>query len=71
MRPEWIEHDGKGPPDLPPGTEVLVRMRNGMGESWGPSPFEYWIADEDDPAEYWLFSDSPWDIVAYKALANG
>lgn len=64
---DWISHDGKGAPDLPPGTLVLVRLRDGV--DWTcPDPWEYWTPDEDDPHDYWTFSDDEpyFDIVAYR-----
>lgn len=64
---EWIEHDGKGAPDLPRGTKAVVRFRDGMG-FLDADPFEYWSPDEDDPHDYWTFSEDipEYDIVAYR-----
>lgn len=68
MTSDWIEHDGKGPPDLPPGTLVVTMFRDDVAGSPFPDPWEYWCSDDDDPRDYWTFSeDEPYfDIVAYR-----
>lgn len=68
---EWVEHHGKGAPDLPPGTEVYVRFRDGLGGlGWGHTPFEWWSPDDSDPRDYWTHSNDREDIVAYKAAGQ-
>lgn len=58
--PEWIEHHGKGYPDLPMDTLVQVRFGDG-GESGSEETVEYWtwnwrhdwgIVGEDDITHY-------------------
>ena len=74
--PVWLPHNGQGAPDLPPGTRVQVRFRDGMGENWSTAEsFEYWSPsnDDKDPRDYWLHSDndeSRWqdDIIAYRVV---
>lgn len=68
---KWIDHNGKGPPALPPKTFVYVRFRDGRGEHWSEEPFEFWSPDEDDPHDYWTWDGSDNDIVAYAALTSG
>lgn len=66
---EWIEHDGKGVPDLPKGTEVYLRFRDGVGENWSPEEFDYWLPDSSDPRDYWTADGSHNDIVAYRVVS--
>jgi len=70
---EWIEHDGKGRPNLPLGTYVHIRTREGKGEGWGSDPIEYWSADDGDPRDYWTAKGDPFDIVLYRlaTASNG
>lgn len=63
---DWIEHDGKGAPNLPPGTLLQVRCRN-------------WETEGDDPNEYDPFTDLVWedwdhaphlDIISYRVVTK-
>lgn len=69
---EWIEHDGKGAPDLPPGTLVSIRCRDGFDDSiMPPRHFDFYLPDDKDPANYWLHGhpeDRMDEIVAYKVV---
>lgn len=43
---EWIEHDGKGAPDLAPGTRVNVKFECGESDEYG-GEFEMWDWEEE------------------------
>lgn len=46
MTTGWIEHDGKGAPDLPPGTLVLTRRGAGIEDSPRVAvEWEWWHGD--------------------------
>lgn len=65
MESEWIEHDGKGYPDLPMDTLVQVRFLHGPDElqyltveSWCPN----WRHDPDAPCSA--------DITHYRVVPS-
>jgi hypothetical protein len=61
MESEWIEHDGKGPPDLPPGTIVQIKWMDGTHGSEKGSRAE--LLD-------WRWVDPFDDIKAYRVIPN-
>lgn len=65
---DWIEHDGKGAPELPAGTLVKVVFRDMKGADWMPEPFEYWLADDSDPHDCWTHDGTYNDIIAYREV---
>lgn len=69
---DWIDHDGHGAPDLPPGTRVQVRFRDELGENWSPENVSFWCHDDSDPHDYWTFSvrRPDYDIVAYRVVQD-
>lgn len=56
----WVEHGGKGAPNLPPGTLVRVRLRDEWESSF-PTPFEEW--------DWTHFGGILEDIIAYKVVS--
>ena len=43
MTTEWIEHHGKGYPDLPMDTRVHVRFADGKVDEWnGGATVDFW-----------------------------
>lgn len=71
---DWINHDGKAPPNLKPGTMVKITMRGmPISAEWTPEPWEFWLPNEDDDSDYWVWpSDSRVhvDIVAYRVVSE-
>lgn len=64
---EWIEHDGKGAPDLAPGTKVVVRLGDGFEDSI-PRAWEWWHCETLPDASNWVWPGGVADsaaIVAY------
>lgn len=67
MASDWVEHDGRGQPDLPKDTRVAVRFRDGdvietmtVGFWHRPLPrLNNWLHGSEDPES---------EIVAYKVL---
>lgn len=67
---EWIKHDGKSRPDLPPGTRVSVRMSNGWtDETYRAHPsWEFWDEEEDEDNAWIGPKDDDIYIIAYKVV---
>lgn len=65
----WITHDGSGTPDLSKGTQVIVRMRDGV-EFHSPEEFNWWGPDDSDGPNYWTHTGEPSDIVAYAVVES-
>ena len=66
MANDWITHNGQGAPDLPPGTRVQVRFRDGdvLECEWDA----YHASDPED--SNWHHGE-PWpylDIIAYRVV---
>lgn len=71
---DWIEHDGRGLPDLPTGALVAVRLRGGWTDDTFPSheAWEWWGRSSDGSSS-WIDADEEWDeytIVAYRVVAK-
>lgn len=57
---DWIEHDQSGPPDLPPDTHVMLKLRDGEEGMFRPLhtvPEAIWHYWEDYPE---------FEVLAYK-----
>lgn len=72
---EWIEHDGKGPPDLPPGTCVDFRTRDGYEDVADRPPHPSDKFEELSGEGQGIYSRCWWthtgddnDIVAYRVV---
>lgn len=61
MSSDWIDHDGQGAPDLPPGTRVQVRMTGGWESHLDGAQFELIDWHGIDPFD---------DIVAYRVVQD-
>lgn len=68
----WIEHDGKGAPDLPPGTRVLTRRDFGETEdrhvahSW-----EWWHGNGTAEESNWIWPNGAavdYSIISYRVV---
>lgn len=63
MTGEWIEHDGKGYPDLPMDTLVQVRFADGGTSKPHGQSIEFWAFN-------WVQEEPLYDcdIVAYRVV---
>lgn len=65
----WIEHDGKGTPDLPHSTLVEVRFADGTGAGDALMPVGFWHADVPSANNFvWSTPPEDADIVAYRVV---
>lgn len=71
-RSDWIDHDGQGAPDLPPGTRVQVRFR-GQNNSAGMVPCEPFKYSGEGPGflgDWWSHQGEWYDIIAYRVVRD-
>lgn len=67
---DWIEHDGKGAPNLPEGTKVAVRMGDGWTDDLlrSHATWEWWDAPGDESSS-WFNDGHPDSITAYRVVS--